>query len=389
MDNSAQSRIAKLLLNGCVVSLKNESESTGKVLLDSVDSEVDIEICGTFSKLRCSLSALVCRLSYVDYLSLKCIVQDNFGGENNRHQWDNLETACEEELSKKDTTDDESLINSTEIVYSSSARVIRYGHSKNSRAKLASIHASICCGSLGLILRRDDNVNPDSSYDMIALRGEGIECEFGRKEEGELWLNLTLSQMFAFDLGRIGRQVRSNRACTNGTLATDALSVLVEGYSSSSVDISDVDSQLVVKLERDPADSGTVNLVVIVSFISITALLEPIQDVLNFLTCRWELDFIREIAKNKSMSNGEASSGDEEHTTRLFFLSSFRSKICVRFVSHYARFIFSANEHDIHSRYLILKGYVNWQICYTCYTCKYLIRSLQPFNRKCFMFTRR
>ena len=355
-ENAVQSRLIKVLLHGFSTSLKKETTDSeifvDRPLMDDLDFQVDVEISDTFTTVSCALSTMVIRLSYLDYLSLKNIVRHNLGKTSDRQQWDNLERAWAKELDETNVQDEFNL-NSMEVAYSSSARVIRYGHAKGEEKKSSPMKANIKLGSIGLVLRRDDSTQiVGSSYDMIGIRGEGFECDLGIREDGEHWLHLLLSKMFVVDLGRMGRGLRCRRATPTDIQGTEAQRILVAGYNSIESHKSDgseiVDSQLVFKAERE-ISTGNINAVIVISFISVTAFVEPIHDLISFVTCKWNDALATETISIKENPN-VAGSG------KAHWMSIIHSKFSLRFVSHYARFIFAADELDYQSRCLIIQG---------------------------------
>ena len=78
-ENAAPSRLIELRLNGFSINLNKETKLkenfVHRPLMDNLDFKVDIEIRDTCTAVCCELSAVVIRLSYLDYLSLKNIAQ--------------------------------------------------------------------------------------------------------------------------------------------------------------------------------------------------------------------------------------------------------------------------------------------------------------------------
>lgn len=364
-ENLTPLRLIEVNLNGFFMSLNKETASkdnfVNRLLMDKLDFQVDLEISDTFTTVNCALSAVVIRLSYLDYLSMKSIAYHNLGKINNKQQWDNLERAWARESNEVDIQDESDAM-STEVAYSSSARVIRYGQCKGTEKKVTPIKAVIKLASVGLVLRRDDSAHiAGSSYDMIGISGEGFECDLGIKEDGEHWLHLSLNKILVVDLGRMGRLLRSNHLsmAPPDLQRAESLGILVSGYNSTSLHKSDesdvIDSQLVFKAEKE-ASTGNVNLVIIISFISVTAFVEPIQDLISFVTCKWIESSIAKTATSNLLSMKENPNADVSAKLKRRWTSSIRSKISIRFVSHYARFIFAADELDYQSRCLIVQG---------------------------------
>lgn len=365
-EDASQSRLIKLILNGLSISLKEDSkiysESCRRPLMDDLDFQVDIEISDNLLAVCCNLPAVFFRLSYTDYLSLRNTFRSNLGKKSDMHQWDNLERAWAKEFDEMNIEQDESTNKSAEVpvVYSSSARVVRYGKIKGARSGFTCMKTAIKIGSVGLVLRRDDDThNSASPYDMIGIRGEGLACEFGIREDGEQWFHLSLSKILAVDLGRMGRLLRNNHTRTMDLQGTDTVGVLVAGYNP--VDLTKgkgpdvVDSQLVFKAEREVM-TGSISVVIIMSFISITAFVEPIQDLISFVTFKWVESPVVGATVNDPLSIKEFPNPERSAEFRQPGAPSFVSKICLRCVSHYARFVFAADELDYQSRCLIVQG---------------------------------
>jgi hypothetical protein len=329
-------------------------------LMSKVDIEVNVELSSVSTTATCYLSDVMTRLSYRDYLALRNIVRDNVGRKSDRDHWDNLEKAWEKESNATDLFGQDSLTYSVDVTYSSSARVVRYGREKSSRATASRIKFIVSCGSIALILSNDTSFSDSEEfYEMIGIRVHSFDFEVGRKEGGEEWLNLSLGNVFVVDLGKDGRCARMNIPRNGKSENLDSLSVLVEGYTSQQRSIaleSTIDSHLVVKIDRDLGASRDVNVVIIISFLSVTLFREPIQDLLSFAMCKWTSDVMSSTSQGAALLH-DNTSNMEIYTDKATVMSFCGiSDIKIRFVSHYARFVLAADELDPHSRSLMLRG---------------------------------
>jgi hypothetical protein len=359
-EDSVETRMTKILLSGFSVDLHIMMANGGiteSSLLSNVDVDVEIEMTASASKVRCHLSDVLVRLSYKEYEGVRCIVQENIGKKTDRNRWENLEKAWEKESEHMETDQQDLLTYSVDVAYSSSARLVRYGLAKTSRSVAASMKLSLSCASLGLVLRRDDT--SEISYDMIGIRGQGFDCDLGRKEDGEEWLNLSLRSIFVVDLGKAGRQLRSQYDDRKKYRTTDSLSVLAEGYLAQQANAdkeSEVQSHLVVKIDRESVSTGDINIIIIISFLSVTAFVEPLQELMSFVTGKWSDTTPSEGLLSQALPFDVSVNEDTSSKHSEPWYSSIKSEIKVRLVSHYARLIFAAEESDPHSRSLMLRG---------------------------------
>ena len=143
----------------------------------------------------------------------------------------------------------------------------------------------------------------------------------------------------------------------------DSLSVLVEGYTPReqrrNVDSSfSFDSQVVVKIDWDASPTGTTKVIVVVSYLSIAAFVRPLQDLVQFFACAWPVMGLSGIYIAKPAPINEMAS-DQTSMTESKAAQPLAVNIWeLRFVAHYPRLIFAADESDPHSRALLLRGYV-------------------------------
>jgi hypothetical protein len=174
-------------------------------------------------------------------------------------------------------------------------------------------------------------------------------------------VNVSLSKVFVFDLGEAGRTSRSRRqyAKQNGTY-----SVMVKGYSPPEKRQNfeaneELDSQIVFKMDKDASESGITKVTLVVSYLSVAALMGPLREVISFFKCDWSGSSNMASAPTKIDSADVRFSESKEESHRNASFSeppSLNSGLHLRFVLHYPRLVFVAEEGDSHSRALVLRG---------------------------------
>ena len=331
-------------------------------VLSKIDIAVDIEISSSAVVVSCRLSDMIVRLSYMDYVTVRRVVRDNIGRKLEIKRWDNLEKAWAKEVEGAVMEQEEPLVFSNDVTYSTSARLVRYGQGKDSGSIKKSMRLELSFESLSVVLQRDDVADPSGvEYDMLLVRGKGFELEVGRKEDGDQWLNLSLGKIFVFDLGKVGRLARESRDGGFNSERTDPLSVLVEGYSPleklQKIDSGlEFDSQVVVKVDKDASPSGATKVVIVVSYLSITAIVGPLEDVIQFFACAWPVSSPSDVSHSESGISNEPAIEDISECVSPVPGPLVHRTYELRFVSHYPRLVFAADESDPHSRALVLQG---------------------------------
>ena len=367
MHGAESQRMLSVHLLGLTIYMnRNQSgtKSTKNQLLSEIDFLVDISVAPSATTMACRLSNVVIRLSYLDYLALRHILRDNIGRKADKSKWDNLEVAWEKETGT-DINAVEQQTFSNDVLYSSSARLVRYGHGAKPSFKKPSADINLHFESLSILLRRDD-VSDFSAplYDIIVARMQGFELGLGRKEDGDQWLNASLNQVFVFDLGRVGRrELRSPGKPLDPFQAHDFATVLLQGYTSPNKQEigGSFDSQIVVKVDREAPPSGITKVVVVVSFLSIAPMVGPLRDVVDFVTCEWgeSAYFESDTRRTESLVCDGRTVPESEMTTPSETTKSTHHRVWrVQFISHYPRLVFAADDNDLQSKALVLRGYV-------------------------------
>ena len=250
------------------------------------------------------------------------------------------------------------------MTYSTSARLVRYGQKKGgSGSSKKSVRLKLFFGSLSIILRRDDNVDSSSEpYDMILARCQGFELDVGQKDGGDRWLNASLNKVFVFDLGFGGRLSRLSLYRRVDHNVGDSFSVIVQGYSpperSRELETgAEFDSQIILKIEND-ASSRVTKFTVIMSCLSSTASLGALKELTQFFGCKWpasDLSSTHQAATESADFDGLPETGPQASGSTKKAAHEYQ----MRFVLHYPRLVFVADEYDRQSRALVLRGYVH------------------------------
>ena len=367
-DSVESQRMLSILLLGLSIDVNRNIEASKKVknqLLSEVNVSLNVSVSPSISIVACQLSDVVVRLSYLDYLALQRIMSNNVGCKVDKSKWDNLEVAWEKETGNIGQEVDEQKTFSNGVMYSTNARLVRYGQGEKLNSKKPSANVNLRFESLSVLLRRDDIWDfPAAPYDMVLARVQDFEFELGRKEDGGQWLNASVKQIFVFDLGRSGRKERRSSGKMHDALQiADYATVLLQGYTPlhNQRKDSDFDSQIVLKVDRDAPPAGLTKVVIVVSFLSIAPMVGPLRDVIDFVTCEWDASASLETDSQHTESpvrNDDIGLESEATVQPSAPTSSPQRIFRVQFVSHYPRLVFAADENDLQSKALVLRGYV-------------------------------
>ena len=366
-DQTESRRMLTVLLDGLSCDMHRDSAVARQAenrVLSKIDVTVDVTVAASGSTMSCRLSDVVVRVSYLDYVSIRWILRDNLGKKIDKSKWDNLEAAWERESGQHAQEIAESQHFSNEVMYSTSARHVRYGQGKKSDARRPSTTLELYFDSLSVLLRRDDVFDTSTApYDMLLARCQGFELGVGRKQDGDQWLNASLKKIFVFDLGRAGRNKRKLLGEKYSRAQADELvSVVLQGYTppNNKETGGEFDSQIVLKLDKDASPSGVTKVIVVVSFLSIAPMIGPLRDVIDFLTCEWSVWGSVDYDLMESESSEDLASAEEMGSSRDAMLSPAtpvsQRTFQLQFVSHYPRLVLAADEDDLLSRALVLRG---------------------------------
>jgi hypothetical protein len=337
--------IVNLLGFSIGVSRDTKSLSSHSSVTSDIDIEVDIKATSSVAAVSCKVSELSVRLAYSDYAAIRRIFRDNIGRKVETTMWENVETAWAHESA--DTEHDQTIAH--DVSYSSSARLIRYGQRQDTPGRASSVRLSLSLGSLSILLQRDDDSERClPRYDMVLFRGQEFEFEAGQKDDGDRWIYLTVGNVFMFDLGKDGRHGNSGHESKN------PLVILVEGYAAGETlcQGADCESHILIKLDKEK--SGAIRAVMVVNYLSVTAFVAPLDDLVQFFSCNWPVlvpvEQLSVIDSNVNVPDLEAGLERPDTPRQRHY------DLQLRFVAHYPRLIFAADESDPHSRALVIQG---------------------------------
>lgn len=344
--------IAPESLRKMLVSIKGVSIGTclftgESACSDSILSCVDLcaEVDSSSSGISISVdpSDIQMRIAYSQYHFVLQVLKRNIGKKIDRMGWDNLEVAWEKEASEQGYYHPEPGY-SREVSYSVNARHVRYGFSKTpSRSVRKKIDVNATLKRFSMRLHRDDDVDA-VGYDFILIQADGVELSFTRHADGDRSM-ASIQKILVEDMGNKDRVIRGFGK------QKSPFSSIITGYSQNGTD-----SHLVITLDRSNGEKPETNASFVVNNLSITALVAPIQEAYSFVRCEWDLSNDCLANENASLDGnvGEFIADVSRPSATL----ADTSIISARFVFHYPRLIFLADEFDPQSRGLVLRGYV-------------------------------
>jgi len=359
-------------------------------------------------------------LTYEDYVLLRAVVRDNIGRHINTDEWDNIEKAYWQEEEDSDhrpgisgPTDA-----TNRVAYSTNARFVRYGKSGKKGIKEAHPRTSektnvddyqnvsthtldVRFGLKGVALKlrrndlpegiaEDDDIATAFHYDVMLLRVGNVEVLTTANASGDISFNLSLFHVGLFDLGDNGRLIRERYYYSlpsenmlprkrKKTLSQPCpFVVLAEGYLSEgcndTVDHieSDLDGpEFVITIDVCPAsstngflplsetslppDTKVTVAKVVVNYLNLNAIIRPFRDIADFFSCSWPIRSkispqYQRVGRIEQHATEKKKSSD--NAKKEEYLRGFQLKM----VAHYPRVFFLADESDLNSRALVLKG---------------------------------
>ena len=362
-DEDARVLDVEVIGFSCGVYSNREMSWDALSILSNVDVTVKVTKTMSLVTSMCQISDVFINLSYTDFVAFVLVVNENLCKKVDKSNWDNLEVAWEKELSSAMTGALDLQAFSKDVSYSSSARYVRFGREKKSDSKLVIQRQDyqVRLDVVSVILRCNDPVddeNPESEYDMVLFRGQGFDAAFKRDASGQQSLGLTLQRIFLFDLGERDHAFRRIEEDGDAERTHSSFAILVDGYSPSedtenaTTTTEQFDSQLVLNFDR--AHGQDAKLSILINYISVTFLVRPFVDIVAFITRSWPHDLQQSTvgAESDSLDGHVGESLEEARDAIRSEDTSFHFK----FVLHYPRLIFVANETDPHSQGLVLRG---------------------------------
>jgi hypothetical protein len=359
--------------------------------------------------IRSNLSFIKARLSYSDWALIWLAYEDNVGRKADSSKWDTVHDDSKYFWGEHEADELEQL-HPKNFTYSDNARFIRYGIKKDQASKhlkatddedIKTIDAEALkpdtettpmldlkleLEGLHITLHRDDTLpnipmTPPMlcCYDSTRVRVKHVEAEFIMTAKGDQQLILSLFKLDWIDLGNVERLRRhAALGVMDSTAVPCAFTVIAEGstpkkyysVSNASDDLqsfsSDYDRrefaspQLAVSVYK-PADGIPVASIVL-NYLTINALVKPIVETLEFLSCSWPTaeasrrvisshlegeTIVESYEKAKNLSVGTKTNPKEVATVEGFSL---------KLVAHYPQVFLLADEGDPFSRALVFRG---------------------------------
>jgi hypothetical protein len=268
-------------------------------------------------------------------------------------------------------------------------------HTLDVRFDLAGVALKLRRNDLPEGIVEEDDLATAFHYDVMLLRVGVVEILTTANAAGDISFNLSLFRVGLFDLGDNGRLIRqryyhslpsedaSSRKKEKKALPQPCpFVVLAEGYLSADDDQamvgnevrgeSDLDGpEFVISVDICPAAStnGFLPLSetalppntkvtvakVVINYLSLNAIIRPFQEIADFLSCAWSIrseisqQYHRLDKPEQHASEKKKSPDNDEMKDHL---RGFQLKV----VAHYPRVFFLADESDLNSRALVLKG---------------------------------
>jgi hypothetical protein len=331
--------------------------------------------------------------------------------------WSEAADEREPQSLKRDTNVSSKIIE--EVAYSSSARFIRYGtrgrlksvgdeaqddstdpaRRKDTSEKL--IDFGFKMDGVNLTLHRDDDIDGDATseiidqfhYDVVHFRLEAIDVSFSQSIEGDTSFQISLSRIGLYDKGDLGRLAREQYYINlaeigreregfvrpvrqPGTLRNpSAFQVIAEGCTSNETDSAgfinkgEPEPQVVLTVDTCPStaagaigsglssefdvDRVTVARMV-VNHLSVNAMIRPLREVSSFLSCSWSTPRCLKLSTAEEGVLDDGGKQTIQHSAKKDPKKS--SGFQFKLVAHYPRVFVVADESDVHSRALVLRG---------------------------------
>jgi hypothetical protein len=332
-----------------------------KPICSEIDIRIDVEKSQEKILVRSSVSAINVVLRYGDWVALLAVLRANIRRKVDKSQWDNLELAWEHGDHDEAVAAEISPRYSKEVAYTENARHVRFGMARRPAAsdegRVLEIDVKLDCDKLSLMLRHnaltataDERTQGVGNVALFLVHR--LASSFVKSQREIYSASFSVGEVFLFDLG-----ARRNVAVdpTVGLGTDDALpvshSVLIEGYEAR--DTSDTfDSQIVLTLDSSDSSSSEVNVSLLMNYISFAALHTPVEEIIQFLTCRVDASTSESIRQ----SNDLESRPESPSPSVVKSPSQFTTPVQVKLVLHYPRLVIVAEENDRHSRALVLEG---------------------------------
>lgn len=308
----------------------------GSPILDKVDLMILAETSLSNLSLSARISDVQLFLSYKDYVILLNVFRSNLMRPVDKKDWDNLEAQWEKEQAENNKAIQGASTFTSPVAYASSARYVRFGEvkSRSPATKPTTSRVRLSLARLSVTLSRDT-----PSCDFLFFQGQGLEASCSESSEGDKSCSLSLEHIYLFDLGERWTESKYHRP--------RKASIVMEGYSPPEMrsDAGDQSvSHFVLKIDRDLM--GETKATVVLSYLSIAVLQNFLQETAGFIMCTWPGPDGCKFGMRDESGKSTEKEGRQ----------SPKGTMQLRFVLHYPRFIFVADESDPRSKALVLRG---------------------------------
>ena len=393
------------------LSIKMSGMGHNSFLSDHVDFHLILRKPSWFSKtavIRGRLTYVEAVINYQDWAIFRAVINDNIGKAVDESGWDNIEKKAAEEDAKmeiKELAKDTIAENISKVVpveYVEGAQVIRYGNKQqnveadadrnntNDAGTTPTLDFEFELDGLCLTLHRNDPIlvtlstqNPynksEINYDLARLRVRRVSVGISSYASGDTSAHIKLYRMELRDLGDQGRNVREALLSSTGSLEMQEViqrepsvfSVICEGYNPTEKKEEATEApQLVFTFDMSHLSSPVARIVV--DYLSMYALVRPIIEILEFLSCAWPIQKLS-VSANLNQKGEESNvvplqldSSETTRENRFWKILDNQSNappnedhnngFQIKLVAHYPRIFLIADENKPSTRALVLRG---------------------------------
>ena len=366
---------------------------------------------------RCKLSYMDLVLSYVDYVLLRNVLNDNIMKQVDKRLWDHGGEAFPTEQSEAVNE-----MNEHKVKYAQDARFVRYGllskrtslpnENENKSSTNPSLNDTLPdykqsvsqslidfkfnLDGLNLVLHRDDPLDARSlsnmgnlNYDIASFEVDQVDLSLSTNANGAKSATIKFYQLALFDQGDVGRLAREawhidschhNSQKFRKKKRPSAFSVIAEGYDAFDTNDQNAvidengeivrEPQVTMTVDTRPSadvdfgelvdhcENTTVTMACIrMNCMNINPLIRPLTDIAEFLACKWSGE--KKIEFDDSKETTEQTLNAELHPkSKNNSQKPMRSIQGFQFkiVAHYPRVFLLADESDPSTRALVLRG---------------------------------
>ena len=295
------------------------------------------------------------QLKYREFMMLNLVALENIGKPINESQWENIEKSYWQ-------TEDNSLADASNVIYADSARFVRFGDAKAAASNGSAVRFGFLVDSINITLHRDDwfeNLDEENAallcYDICKFSINKMDVAVVKQSNGDKTTSIALYDMSFTDVGDYGRLARDIYLSSNDSKRPPcAFSIVAEGYGESSED--PLVSLVIGTRTSYPNDAGdedvsqgrkkvVKNIELKVNSLSITVLPRSIDDVICFLSKKWNCPNSNLDIKSVPLSPNSTKKYAE-------VTASTTDTLRLKFVAIYPRLILLADESNPFSRAL-------------------------------------